>query len=242
MMTIDKALNIIAEKTYQNTQDINRKNLQRRHQVVDLFGVPYASSGDQNSPAEFYISISPDMEYLERFQFKLIVTDFISSIGGLSATASGNTGDQDLDVVNITYDAQNERVDFSQIDVSPDPHNHTIDNISFSATAGVTKTPTTSTTWRVTIMDQDRQNEVDISAYLMLQYNGRWMHGGGIYPSQRIDHDYDLLQVACDLEAEGNTTARKLITSGGGKWIRVYSDSPFGITLINYLKYSHLNR
>lgn len=245
-MTIDKAINIIAERTYQNTQDINRKNLQRRHQVVDLFGVPYASSGDAATPAEFYISISPDMEYLERFQFKIIITAFLSSIGGLSAVTGGDTGETTLsgesNIEEELLSGKTYRLTYDNPLIDPASHSHSLDNVQFDATPGITPTPTVSTNWRLLITDENRQNSIDLTPYLMLQYKGRWMHGQGIYPSPRIDHDYDLLQVACDLEAEGNTAGRRLITDCGGKWIQLYSDAPFGVTLINYLKYSHLNR
>ena len=63
-----------------------------------------------------------------------------------------------------------------------------------------------------------------------------------MYPSLQINHDYDILQVACELEGLGLTRQRKLLTDPGYKGIMVEADCPFGVTLVNYLKYSHLNR
>lgn len=242
MITIDQAINILAERTYQNTQDINRKNLQRRHQVVDLFGVPYSAQGDASSPASFYISVSEDMEYYERFQFKLIIGAFVSTIGSLSGTVGGTTGDVSLSINNINYNSYDEEFTVENAQVDPNPHSHTLDDIQLDASPGITQTETHSTSWKIVISNDIRTKSVDITPYLMLQYNGNWISGQGIFPSPKVNRDYDLLQVACDLEAEGKIEDRKIISDCGGKWIDVYSDAPFGATLVNYLKYSHLNR
>lgn len=45
--------------------------MQRRNGMEDLFGVMFSVKSDTNNNAQFYISISPDMVYLQRFAFKL---------------------------------------------------------------------------------------------------------------------------------------------------------------------------
>lgn len=72
-MTYERALGIVAERTYFNKRDIRQKNVQRRNQVVDLYGVPYYARSNDENEATFYISVSPDMIYYNRFQFRLAV-------------------------------------------------------------------------------------------------------------------------------------------------------------------------
>lgn len=217
--TLDEALSAIAERTYENTMDIRQKNRQRRHQVVDVYGVEYTRLGDNGFPAKFYISISPDMVYLERFEFKLIIQPFVSTSSGVGnteltlntiATVSGTTLELHDDVV------------------TPDPHTH-------SLTSGIGLTHTTASDFTVSI------DGVDVTPYLMAQY-GEWISGEGVYPSLEIGQDYDVLEVASDLMAEGNETDANKLTSPGYKLIQISSSGPFQVTLVNYLKYSHLNR
>lgn len=251
MITIEQAINRIAEKTYENSRDIRKKNLQRRHQVVDLYGVEYSRLGDANSPAIVYISISPDMEYLERFQFKLIIGPFRSSVGSLSASGTASVGDTSLAVehklvaTNISGDDYD--LAFSNPSINPNPHNHALSGITITGTPGITQTSIPSgSTFHVKVFDPVTdpfaQNAVDISQMLASQYNNQWISGEGVYPSLQIDHDYDILQVACELEGLGLTAQRKLLTDPGYKGIMIQANCPFGVTLVNYLKYSHLNR
>lgn len=251
MITIEQAINKIAEKTYENSQDIRKKNLQRRHQVVDLYGVEYSRLGDSNSPAIVYISISPDMEYLERFQFKLIISPFRSSVGSFSASGTASIGETSLtidhDLVATNLGGDNYDLSFSSPSVDPDPHTHALSGITITGTPGITRTNVPSTaSFRVKVFDPvddpSAQQAVDITEMLASQYNNQWISGEGVYPSLQIDHDYDILQVACELEGLGLTSQRKLLTDPGYKGIMIVADCPFGVTLVNYLKYSHLNR
>lgn len=250
-MRIEQAFDILAERTLQNMEDIRQKNLQRRHQVVDLYGVEYSRLGDINNPAVVYISISPDMEYIERFQFKLIITPFSSSVGSMSSSGTGSIGSTSLDVeheITITQTGTDEYdFDIQDPEVDPNPHTHSVSGITLTSTPGVTKTNVPSTAqFKVKVFDPvddpSGANAVDISELLASQYNGRWITGEGVYPSLQIDHDYDILQVACELEGLGLTRQRKLLTDPGYKGIIIEADCPFGVTLVNYLKYSHLNR
>lgn len=250
-MRIEKAINILAERTYQNMKDINQKNLQRRHQVVDLYGVEYTRLGDARSPAIIYISISPDMEYMERFQFKLIISPFASSIGALSATASGSIGEttieptHEIDAVPAPGGDYNIRIFDPTLD--PNPHTHDLTGVELTAEPGVTLTQIPEdAVFHVKVFDPiddpTMSNAVDITEMLASQYGGRWISGAGVYPSLQIDHDYDILQVACELEGLGLKRQRKLLTDAGYKGIVIEANCPFGVTLVNYLKYSHLNR
>lgn len=254
-MTIDEALNRIAERAYANKQDIRQQNVLRRNQVVDLYGVEYTRQGDNNNPASFYISISPDLVYLERFEFKLIIQPFLST-GGSSTTGTslsitdsggGNTliinsnGDYDLTgydnvIVNVGSDDEvpvmgksDGTGGSSQYGVNPNPHSHGIN-------AGITTVPTDATDFRVLI------EGIDVTAYLMAQHGGAWIAGQGIYPSLKIGDNYDILEVAGDLIDEGRDADAQKLTRPGYKSVQITSAKPFQVTLVLYLKLSHINR
>lgn len=71
-MTQQKQLNILAERTHDLKKNISEKDKQRRNQPVDLYGVDISrqSSGGE---AIYYVSISNDLVYFERFQFKIYI-------------------------------------------------------------------------------------------------------------------------------------------------------------------------
>lgn len=220
ILTQQQAIQRLSEKVYDNTRNIRQKDRQRRHNFVDLYGVEYTRQGDKGTPATFYISISPDMVYLERFEFKLIVQPFASYSNGME-TSVVQVNDTSLSVSNNA--------------VAPNPHKHSTQAHTHNLTSGITLTPTTANDFRIYI------EGIDITAYLMAQY-GFWISGEGVYPSLEIGEDFDILEVACDLVAEGRGADADKITHSGYKQVKITSNAPFQVTLVNYLKYSHMNR
>ena len=81
-MTYDEVINRIAEVTRDNKEDLRKSRLQRRTEFTDLYGVPFYAESDSDHQARFYISVSPDLVYFMRFQFKLYVQDFGGSGDG----------------------------------------------------------------------------------------------------------------------------------------------------------------
>lgn len=215
-MTIDQALNVLAERTYENKRDLDRKNLQRRNDVVDIYGErQYVNSVDD---AFFYVSLSKDMVYLERFQFKLV---FEGLTIPLDVEASGITTDVDL-TTNGSI-------------ITPNPHNHAvIYNMGKVTTAAL---PQNFSVTGVYISNKSG-NYVDVTAAMDLQYGSslwRTIEENKVYPGEDLDNSFDVIQMACDLGED------EIISSGLRK-IRVTTSGPCNITLLNYLKYSHLNR
>ena len=219
MMTIESAINRVAERTYENTQDIRRMYRQRRNQVVDIYGMEFTRQGSDNAPATFYISISPDMIYLERFEFKLIIQPFLSTLGGTAGATSIIPSDY------AVFDGDELKLNYNTV---TDPHSHSVTN-----TMGQVHTSASDFLVHV--------EGIDVTPYLMAQYGG-WIAGEGIYPSIKIGEDYDLLEVASDMCAEGNESDADKITRSGYKKVEVFSKSPFQVTLVLYCKYSHCNR
>lgn len=235
IMTQEEAINRIAEQTVRNKERWSQALKQRRHQVVDMYGVEYTRAGDGNNPARFYISISPDMVYLERFEFKLIIAPFLSTGGSQTSSVSLSIEGGGSDCIpNETIDEIIANGSASGDDsgggggITPNPHSHSI-------TPGITSLPTTASDFRVKV------EGVDVTPYLMAQY-GSWINGEGVYPSLDIGKDYDLLEVASDMVGEGKTAQADKLTRSGYKAIEITSGSPFTCTLVLYSKFSHLNR
>lgn len=81
-ITIAQALERVAERTIENRQKWKQALRQRRTEYTDIYGIPYENElkGQAEKTAEFHIRISPDLEYYERFQFKLVVSNAASTI------------------------------------------------------------------------------------------------------------------------------------------------------------------
>ena len=220
-MTIDRAINRIAERTFDNTETIRQMKRQRRNQVVDIYGMEFTRQGGPGAPATFYISISPDMIYLERFEFKLIIQPFLTTTGVSTSTATVSIEETSLSIQN------------SQI--SPNPHTHTVTTHTHSTSPGASLTPVSGTGFTVSI------EGIDVTPYLMAQY-GTWIDGEGVYPSIKIDKDYDILEVASDFIAEGRPEDADALTKAGYKKVEVTGTKLFSVTLVLYCKFSHLNR
>lgn len=179
------ALEALAEITSENKQKLKQGSNQRRSQVVDIFGQEYTRigksiSGSTYKRATIHISVSPDIIYLERFQFKIFVID------------SDNAKHWDIKIEGI-----------------------------------------------------------DITPYLREQAErkGRWLDGSeGVFPSkdldtgQNISDSFDLIEVAHTMYAEGRYNDAEKILRSGLKKVVIEADDDFDISLLLYLKYSHLNR
>lgn len=234
----DEAIEKLSERTYNNTVSRLQDNRQRRNQVVDLYGVEYTRTGDSSHPAEFYISISPDMVYLERFEFKLIISPFlttsVTSVGDSTVSFSGDTSEIELGIVNN--------------DVNPKKHKHSISfnnvgNHTHTVTGSTSGQSVTANTFTMTI------SGIDVTDYCKAQYDDysyKWPDGEGIFPRNsdniNVDDNYDILAIACALKAEGHDEDAKKLVSSGYKKIVITANGAFQVALVNYLKYSHLNR
>lgn len=247
--TYDDVITRIAERTVDNYKQLKRDKTQRRVSFVDLYGVEYLRQGDANHPATFYVSISPDFMYYERFALKLQIMPFVSSVQGVtisglsigdtSLTFSGSGGNSGAEILDGT----------STIDIggsggsgsiTPNPHTHPVSGSgSGGVNYGLNFITTTSTNWRIKIHD------VDITAELREQQDGNWISGEGIYPSNRtedIADFYDILDVACVLNELGETDKVEKLLTPEMKKIEIVSDQPFQVATMVYLKYSHMNR
>ena len=231
LVSLDQYLNALAERTLDNSRQLKKGVHQRRNGMEDLYGVCFSENGDATNPARFYISISPDMVYLERFAFKFVIKPFTTTVKGAT----------DSSIVTV------DKTSLSVSDglISPNPHDHTTQPHTHNVIDGMAFVETTSTDWRITI------HGVDVTPYFEEQQGSSPLFSGrGIYPNNDLEEDeddevenfYDVLDVASVMFAEGkDSDARKLIKPEF-KEVAIYSDAPFGVDAYLYLKYSHVNR
>lgn len=222
--TYGEALSRIAERTVDNYRQLRKDKTQRRVSFVDLYGIEYLRQGDADHPATFYISISPDFMYYERFALKLQIMPFASTVKGIDFS-SATIGDTSLSISNDS--------------IQPNPHTHSLNDISVGADYGLVFVDTTSDNWQIKIHD------VDCTAYFMAQQDGEWIEGEGIYPNNRTEDMtdfYDILAAACDMSAEGETSNANKLLAPEMKKVEIISDAPFQVAAMVYVKFSTVNR
>jgi len=220
-VTHEELLYRVTERAAMNAQNLKQKDRQRRNMVTDIYGVEYTRQGDANNPAVFYIPVSPASAYLERFSFKLIIQPFVSSVGAGTGSAVVNVKDRSLSISNNN--------------ITPNPHDHATDPHTHNLVSGISLTPTTASDFRVSI------EGIDVTPYLMAQY-GEWIDGEGVWPSLSIDEDYDILEVASDFEAEGRSDDVNKLVRSGYKPVTITSSAPFQVTMVVWVRFSHVNR
>lgn len=225
VMTYEQFLNRLAEKTYDNTKQLRRGVQQRRNGMEDLYGVMFSADGDAENPATFYISLSPDYVYLQRFAFKFVIKPFTTTVKGGTSSAVVDVKPTGLSVSNNV--------------ITPNPHEHETEPHTHNIVSGKAFVPTTSTYWRVRIAG------IDITPYLIEQHGGDWIDGEGIFPNGELvskNGFYDILDVASMMVAEGETDKAEAILKAEFKKVEIVSDAPFAVDAYLYTKYSNLNR
>lgn len=110
-----KAINIIAERAYENRKQLKQARRQRRTEFVDVYGVPmpleYVGTKSGLREYETRVYVSNDLNYWERFQFKMEVMfdgeidpdDFKFLIGERDDTV----GDENLVDLSAELESQN---------------------------------------------------------------------------------------------------------------------------------------
>lgn len=221
MIGYGEAISRLAESNDRRRKENTQSSLQRRNQVTDIFGVEHKSQGDANHPATFYISVSPDLVYFERFQFKLLVQSFAMPIGNNGSTGLTTVGTKARDL------------NLADGKLFPNPHAHEGIAHNHSLSPGITLTTSSVSNFRVVI------EGIDVTEQLKSQFDGQWVTEEGIYPKSSDSlANYDILKAAGEL---WNWQQGKILQPGYKK-IEIYNDGPFNCTLVNYLKYSHVNR
>ena len=226
LMTINEYMNMLSERTVDNTKRLKRGVTQRRNGMEDLYGICFSAYGDSVTPASFYISLSPDYVYLQRLAFKFVIKPFVTTVKG--ATDSATVG---VDATGLYPDGAG--------GVIPNPHTHGTQPHTHNIIDGVAFIHTTSTEWRVRIAG------IDITPYLIEQQDGAWITGEGIFPNDRLEDVrdfYDILDVASVMMAEGRDADANKLISPNFKKVEIVSNAPFGVDAYYYTKVSTTNR
>ena len=234
LITIDRYMNMLAERTLDNSRQLKKDVHQRRNGMEDLYGVCFSTNGDADNPATFYISLSPNYVYLEMFAFKFVIKPFTTTIKGATDSSIVNVNKTSLSVDNDS--------------ISPNPHDHTTQPHTHNVIDGMSFVQTTSTDWSVRI------HGVDITDYLKEQHDVDPndplfdMSDGSIekaFPNNDLSDladFYDILDVASVLIAEGNDEDAEKLLRPEFKKVEIRSDAPFGVDAYLYMKFSMLNR
>lgn len=233
-------MNILAEKTYDNSRQLKRDVHQRRNGMEDLYGVCFSANGDAQHPATFYVSLSPDYVYLERFAFKFVIKPYASTVAGASSSGGGGgeSGATSLAIESEVDSGTSTLVE----SIDPNPHAHSEGGggtTTVTVDYGIHNISTTSTNWRVAIDGED------ITAYLIAQHDGEWIQGEGVYPNDRLGQPqdfYDILEVCDVLTDLGEIAMCDKILASKFKRVEIFSDAPFGVDAYLYIKYNHNNR
>lgn len=240
-ISTEKFLNTVIEKSVDHDRILRRGIDQRRNGLEDLYGQPFIVYGDESSPATFYISISPDYIYLERYAFKFVIQPYQTSVTG------GTSGETVIvDNRNLTIENANATNPHTH-QITPNPHNHTTRPHTHNLITGKSFIHTTSTNWEVWIAG------VNVTEYLQEQVAdipGAWLgeRGEAVYPTNSLEETgervnfFDILDVVNVMHAEGKHEHVNKLLKPELKIVEIKSDAPFGIQAYLYLKYSNINR
>lgn len=240
LVSADKILNTLAERTIDHNRILKRHINQRRNGLEDLYGQPFIVYGDASNPATFYISISPDYIYLERYAFKFVIEPY-------QTTVTGGTDSVAVTVNNRNIEVKKKSGTSDQYELDPNPHNHTTQAHTHNLITGKSFIHTTSTNWQVWIAG------VNITSYLREQVAdmpGAWLgeRGEAVYPTNSLEEDgervnfFDILDVVNVMKAEGKDTEVNKLLKPELKEVEIRSDAPFGIQAYLYLKHNSINR
>lgn len=87
MITYGEALKRVGERTIDNRRNIARRMKQRRTGFGDMYGSEVMRY--VNGRQDYYISVSPDLEYWERFQLKIEIQDLEGSADNFKISIDG---------------------------------------------------------------------------------------------------------------------------------------------------------
>lgn len=211
--TEEYVLGMIVERTKKNTEHTNEPNKQRRNLVTDDFDKEYSTMGNKDQPGKVYLSISPDMDRIARWEFKVIVEPFFMPV------AADTTAIQP-----VTLSVAKHGVD-EVPKITPNPHTHSIN-------AGVTLVPTDFKDVRIFLDDYD------LTAQFKAQFPSWISSNQGMYPDMTVGNRFDIIKALSVIPADKRTS----ILQQGYHVLEFKVDSLFSFKVREFKRYNGMNR
>lgn len=245
--TID-AFSILTNRTNDIQHRQTQQNRQRRNLVTDDFDKEYDIVGDQGVNGSIWLAISPDLIYIERWEFKVIVEPFTVPLASGDSAMSPVTltiPPVDLEVSETALSAETE-VDFenesASTTITPDPHTHTITpnplNLEINPrththhmNAGVTLNPSQFTDLHILLDGHD------FTAQFKAQFPD-WISGEGMFPDTTVSNRYDILKA---LDSLPKSEVSQYLQQGYHR-LEFQADGIYSIKIREFKKYSFINR
>lgn len=226
-----------AQKRYRNKTDSTIN--QRRNMMNDDFDKEYTAIGDNSNRATIWLSSSPDLLYISRWEFKIIILPFVIPVASGSNALSPAT----LKVEPTSLETEQRRLDVKDSTVTPNPHDHPIQPNPHShlitpnphthtVNAGITIIPVTNVSDMRIFID-----DIDLTSHFKAQFP-KWLDGEGMYPDSMLQHRYDILK-ACSILSDKQ---RSSILSQGYHRLEFESKALFRLNIREFKKYSFVNR
>jgi hypothetical protein len=195
---------------------------QRRQSVMDIFGEPQNAVGDSSNSATFYWSLSPDKDRFMRWEFKLILENFITHV---SSEGAITPAELEIEEANLSVSGNNITPNPHKHGITPNPHTHQI-------VQGITATASQVSNVKFEL------EGVDITKYLKAQYPID-ITSNGVYPSSDLNDRYDILEAVDHLDSATRTS----LLTAGLKTLKISTDGGLmSAKILTYIKYSQINR
>lgn len=235
---LENAIGTLATRTNNSTKRLKRDNKQRRNQVTDDFDKEYECIGDKNSRGRIYLAISPDMVYIERWEFKVIVQPFTVPLSTESTSLSPVT----LTIDPIEIETPSKKLEIKDGKISPESHTHPKITIrprivpethTHIPQAGITTVPSSFGNLKIYLDGRD------FTEAFKSQYKDQgWIDKDGIYPDASMEHRYNILEALDTLPKDKVSDYLKQ----GYHTLEFEADSLFSIKIREFKKYSFTNR
>lgn len=235
--TEEYVLGMVAERTKKNTTSTTQPNKQRRNLVTDDFDKEYETMGNKDQSGKIYLSISPDIEYMVRWEFKLIVEPFYMPVASSELAMQPVT----LKIPEHPIEVDNASLSVSNNTINPNPHKHTAtdkaakiepETHTHVLNEGVTLIPTKFEEVRIFL------DGVDLTSQFKAQFPTWISPENGMYPDLTVGNRFDILKALNTLDTKKRTS----ILRPGYHVLEFKVDDLFSFKIREFKRYSGINR
>lgn len=230
--TYVSALGSVANHSVNTREKLNQMIKQRRNSVYDVYGLERNAVGAENHPATFFVPITPDLDKIIRWEFKLRIDSFLIPIAGdgiIVMPATVNVIPKSLDISTTTV---SNTPSSHKHNITPNPHDHDVEphQHNTQVVAGIQMVQPDYTEMRIFI------DNIDFTDLLAKQFP--LPKGAGIFPDDTLSNRYDIVE-ACELLSEEQ---RNKILRAGFHRVELRANGVYSASMIEFIKYSSINR